>query len=269
MFAASAGTAYTLSCYAEEAQNGDVAPDCAIYICGDNACSSPSQLTTSYLYYSYVFTDSSSEDSAVATFSIRCVGSAFVGIDNVTVLADQSSLSSISSSTAGPQTVTATTYIPTTVYSTVTEYANQTQIQTETTSNVDTLTTRDVVSTTVHDTITQYANQTQTATQTETETTQSIGTLTTSEVISTTVISTDYETTTIVQNITASETLTSIGTFSVRLCNLVRPPHWPIKSDCDDRRFPALTWNWLSYWRLCSEHETGSRMPSVTFITSD
>ncbi|KAK4954242.1 hypothetical protein LTR10_007672 [Elasticomyces elasticus] len=83
-FSASAGTVYTLEAYASESQHGASAPDCALTICGDDDCSPPSALSGSYEMYSYMHTAPNS-GSALATFSIRCALSAYVGLDNITV----------------------------------------------------------------------------------------------------------------------------------------------------------------------------------------
>ena len=118
-FAATAGATCELSAYATEAQNGDSHPDCAVKICGDTSCGSSEALTASYQLYSYQNTLGSSESSAMATLSIQCADSAYVALDNITVMASNAS--------AAPNTIPMAT-------TTVTHYITRTQTLLQTAS---------------------------------------------------------------------------------------------------------------------------------------
>lgn len=108
-FAATAGVSCTLGAYAIQASNGGSSPNCDITICEEGTCGASDPLTASYVQYSYVFTPASSEDS-VATFSISCPGSAYVGLDNIAVVS-----SAMIPSVSGGQTTTITQFATTTL----------------------------------------------------------------------------------------------------------------------------------------------------------
>ena len=84
-FSAVTGGIYNLSAIAADAQNGDSSPNCALTICGGNMCGPSNPISTSFAGYSYAFHSASDAASQVATFSIQCVGQAYVALDNVTV----------------------------------------------------------------------------------------------------------------------------------------------------------------------------------------
>jgi len=90
-FAASAGTVYTLSAFAADAQNGDTTPDCALTICGDDSCGPSTPLTSDYSPYPYQYYAGLTETSAIATFSVQCAQSAYAALVNVTVVSNSAS----------------------------------------------------------------------------------------------------------------------------------------------------------------------------------
>ncbi|KAK4549166.1 hypothetical protein LTR36_007624 [Oleoguttula mirabilis] len=100
-FTATAGVSYTLSAYAADAQNGASVPDCSLIICGDGNCGAGVPISTTYSQYSYQYTAGFSEAGTVATFSVSCAQSAYVALDNVTVM----------SNTAGSSSALATTTV--------------------------------------------------------------------------------------------------------------------------------------------------------------
>ena len=105
-FAASAGTSYTLSAFAAQAQMGDTAPACSITICSDSTCGPSTALTAQYSPYSFQYDAGVTESGAIATFSVECPQSAYVALDNVTVIASNAPAVSMS-----PLTTTITQYI--------------------------------------------------------------------------------------------------------------------------------------------------------------
>lgn len=105
-FGATAGTSYTLSAYAAQAQMGDTAPACSITICGDSTCGPSTALTVQYAAYSYQYNAGVTESGAIATFSVECHQSAYVALDNVTVTAGNASAVSMS-----PLTTTVIQYV--------------------------------------------------------------------------------------------------------------------------------------------------------------
>jgi len=135
-FSAVAGGVYNLSAYAADAQNGDSAPNCALSICADSMCGPSQPITTSFVQYSHSYNAQANYVSQVATFSIQCVGQAYVALDNVTVantytppttsnaaspsLGASSGSSSSSRSRASVRTVTTSIYLTTTSYATQT-----------------------------------------------------------------------------------------------------------------------------------------------------
>jgi hypothetical protein len=93
-FAATSGTAYTLSAFAEESQNGANSPDCSVSICGDSDCGPAAPLTLAYSPYYFQYVSELTESNGIATFSVQCAQSAYVALDNVTVVANGASASS-------------------------------------------------------------------------------------------------------------------------------------------------------------------------------
>ena len=105
-FVATAGSSYTLSAYAAQAQNGDTAPACSITICRDSTCGPSTAITSQYSPYSYQFNAGVTETGAVATFSVSCPQSAYVALDNVTV-----STGSLAAVSLAPITTTIIQYV--------------------------------------------------------------------------------------------------------------------------------------------------------------
>ncbi|KAK3706610.1 hypothetical protein LTR37_012619 [Vermiconidia calcicola] len=128
-FNASAGSTYALSAYAAQAPNGETSPICSITICVGQSCGSKTRLTTSYSRYSYQYTALSSDSSAIATFSIECDLSAYVALDDLTVLTSDAGTGGGPSS---PAPATVTRYI--TRMQTVQQSQNQVAVQTRTTT---------------------------------------------------------------------------------------------------------------------------------------
>lgn len=84
-FSSVAGGIYNLSASAANAQNGNTPPNCALRICASGQCGAPQTLDTSFRPYYFVYNAQSTASSDIATFSIQCVGPAYVGLDNVGV----------------------------------------------------------------------------------------------------------------------------------------------------------------------------------------
>lgn len=84
-FSSVAGGIYNLSAVAAMAQNGDTPPSCALSICARGGCGEPQPIGTSFQPYYYIYNAQSTSSSDIATFSIRCAGPAYVGLDNVAV----------------------------------------------------------------------------------------------------------------------------------------------------------------------------------------
>ncbi|THW06570.1 hypothetical protein D6D26_01470 [Aureobasidium pullulans] len=126
IFAASAGTSYTLTAWAAVVITGNDKPDCSMTICGNNYCSSPFPLTTSYIGFSYNYQSLVDESDAVATFQVQCASSAYVALDDISVT-NNLLAASASSAQAIP---TATT----TVFRTETVVQSQILTQIETTT---------------------------------------------------------------------------------------------------------------------------------------
>ncbi|KAK5741758.1 hypothetical protein LTR17_003749 [Elasticomyces elasticus] len=131
-FTAVAGGVYSLSAYAADAQNGDSPPNCAIAICADDTCGPSQPISTSFMQYSYTYNSTRDAASQVATFSIQCIGQAYVALDNVTVsalyvppsasasLASAQAAASSSTRRASVRTVTTSIFFTTTAYATMT-----------------------------------------------------------------------------------------------------------------------------------------------------
>lgn len=109
LFSTDAGTSYSINAHAADAQNGDVAPDCTITICGQGDCSPAFPLTTKYALYTYPYYATSSTNDTVATFSIQCSSAAYIGLDDVSIVANAATVSSSQA------------------YMTVTQYVTQTR----------------------------------------------------------------------------------------------------------------------------------------------
>lgn len=129
-FAAVAGTSYQLSAYAAQAQNGATPPACSIQICGDTTCGASTALTAQYSPYTYQYNAGVTNAGAVATFSVSCPQSAYVALDNVTVVAGTAAAASL-----------------TPITTTVIQYVTRTQsiqgaTQTETTRQIGTPSTQ-------------------------------------------------------------------------------------------------------------------------------
>ncbi|KAK5759122.1 hypothetical protein LTS12_010730 [Elasticomyces elasticus] len=135
-FTAVAGGVYSLSAYAADAQNGDSPPNCAIGICADDMCGPSQPISMSFMQYSYTYNSTRDAASQVATFSIQCIGQAYVALDNVTVsalyvppsaqgassasLASAPAAASSSTRRASVRTVTTSIFFTTTAYATLT-----------------------------------------------------------------------------------------------------------------------------------------------------
>ncbi|KAK5728351.1 hypothetical protein LTR15_001486 [Elasticomyces elasticus] len=134
-FTAVAGGVYSLSAYAADAQNGDSPPNCAIGICADDMCGPSQPISMSFMQYSYTYNSTRDAASQVATFSIQCIGQAYVALDNVTVsalyvppsaqgasspsLASAQAAASSSTRRASVRTVTTSIFFTTTAYATL------------------------------------------------------------------------------------------------------------------------------------------------------
>ncbi|KAF7192237.1 hypothetical protein HII31_06269 [Pseudocercospora fuligena] len=140
VYAANAGSSYTFSAYAAQAQNGDVAPQCSLTICGNVACSAAFPLTASYSQYSYQYTAQSTRQDATATFIVQCAQAAYVALDSVSVVANtpgssgqatQTVTQTITPSTGGRPTQTVTQTVDRTVTATL-QQGPSTLVQTAT-----------------------------------------------------------------------------------------------------------------------------------------
>lgn len=88
-FSTVSGTEYHLSAAAIMAQNGASPPSCTINICATNSdCSGASPLATNYTTYPYNYLARISANYTVATFSIACLGPAYVGLDEISIIAN-------------------------------------------------------------------------------------------------------------------------------------------------------------------------------------
>lgn len=204
-FSSIAGGVYNLSASAAMGQNGNTPPSCILSICVETMCSPSYPLTTAFSTYTYTYNSPSTASSQAGIFSIKCLGQAYVGLDNVRVdpvFVPQPTPSPASSPIPASPTPSnagtssggsaaapgASSGPPSSVYT-------PRSVRTVTTSIFSILTT------------TAYATQT----LTQTESTQAFGTLTTRQVEPTTILTTQFETATSLQNVTVSDvqTLTS------------------------------------------------------------
>ena len=160
LFSSVAGGIYNLSAAATMAQNGDTPPSCMLSICVESMCGPSYPLKTTFETYVYTYNSPSTVNNQAGVFSIRCVGQAYVGLDNVRVdpvfvpqPSPSSSIPGVSgSSGAGLSTASTGTGIRPSVSSS-TGASARASVRTVTTSILSTYTT------------TEYA--TQTLTQTE------------------------------------------------------------------------------------------------------
>lgn len=202
-FATIAGDTYNLSAYAQQAQNGPNPPDCSIRLCVYDSCSSSAPLRTRiYQQYYYLFSATSDDDSALATFSITCVGNAYVALDSIAIVdipppSDGSAPPSDGSTppSSGASATAAGSDGGSVSLSTLSDGS----VRTVTRTIVRTRTTSAIVYTAVYYTTTQYI----------TSTYRSDNTYTTDR--PTTVVSTAFATATSVQNLTVSAIVTSIS----------------------------------------------------------
>ncbi|KAL2032295.1 hypothetical protein VTO58DRAFT_105467 [Aureobasidium pullulans] len=200
-FATIAGDTYNLSAYAQQAQNGPNPPDCSIRLCVYDSCSSPAPLRTRvYQQYYYLFSATSDDDSALATFSITCVGNAYVALDSIAIVdipppSDGSAPPSDDSvpPSSGASATAAASDGGSVSLSTLSDGS----VRTVTRTIVRTRTTSAIVSTAIYYTTTQYI----------TSTYRSDNTYTTDR--PTIVVSTAFATATSVQNLTVSAIVTS------------------------------------------------------------
>lgn len=193
-----AGHTYNVTAYAQQAQNGANLPQCSISICVYNSCSAPASLVTGvwqqyYYLYLATFVD---DDSATATFSITCVGDAYVGLDNVAIIDipppdSSTSASPTDGSNSGSSAPSGSSVSLTTLPGGSVRTVTRTIVRTRTTSAI--------VSTAVYYTTTQVSYVVSTY--------QSDNTYTTYQ--PTTLVSTAYATATSLQNITVSAIVTS------------------------------------------------------------
>jgi hypothetical protein len=209
-FATINGDTYNVSAYAQQAQNGASPPNCSITICVYNSCSTPALLQTgTWQQYYYLYLATYDDDSAPATFSITCVGNAYVGLDSIAIVdippPDSSpsaqptygGTASTSSNSAAPGTATdgsmSMTMLP------------GGSVRTVTRTIVRTRTTSAVVSTAIYYTTTQISYVVSTYESDNTYTTQR----------PTTVVSTAYATATSYQTFTVSAVVTSTGKWTL------------------------------------------------------
>lgn len=108
-FSTISGTEYQLSAAAIMAQNGPSPPSCTINIYATNSdCSGPSPLTTNYTTCSYTYLAEASANYTVATFSIACLGPAYVGLDEISIIANSRDAGDTTPPTNGDYSGTAT-----------------------------------------------------------------------------------------------------------------------------------------------------------------
>lgn len=203
-FATINGDTYNVSAYAQQAQNGANPPNCSLTICVYNSCSTPALLQTgTWQQYYYLYLATYDDDSAPATFSITCVGNAYVGLDSISIVdippPDTSAsaqptdggTSSVASSGAAPATGSDGPMSMTTL--------PDGSVRTVTRTIVRTRTTSAVVSTAIYYTTTQISYVVSTY--------QSDNTYTTLQ--PTTLVSTAYATATSYQTFTVSAVVAS------------------------------------------------------------
>ena len=85
LFSSVTGGIYNLSATATMAQIGDTPPSCALSICVENMCGPSYPLGTTFDTYTYTYNSPSTVNNQAGVFSIRCLGQAYVGLDNVRV----------------------------------------------------------------------------------------------------------------------------------------------------------------------------------------
>ena len=193
-----------MSAYAQQAQNGASAPNCSITICVYNSCSSPALLQTgTWQQYYYLYLATYDDDSAPATFSITCVGNAYVGLDSVSIVDIPPPDTSTSAQPAGGSAPSAASNGATPVTGSDGSMSMTTlpdgSVRTVTRTIVRTRTTSAIVSTAIYYTTTQISYVVSTY--------QSDNTYTTLQ--PTTLVSTAYATATSYQTFTVSAVVTS------------------------------------------------------------
>lgn len=216
-FATIAGDTYNLSAYAQQAQNGPNRPDCSIRLCVYDSCSSPAPLRTRvYQQYYYLFSATSDDDSALATFSITCVGNAYVALDSIAIVdIPPPSVGSAppSDGSVPPSSGASATAAASDGGSVSLSTLSDGSVRTVTRTIVRTRTTSAIVSTAIYYTTTQYI----------TSTYRSDNTYTTDR--PTTVVSTAFATATSVQNLTVSAIVTSISKLKT---SALASSHFPL-----------------------------------------
>jgi hypothetical protein len=85
LFSSVAGGVYNLGAAATMAQNGDTSPSCMLSICVESMCGPSYSLTTVFETHVYTYNAPSTVNNQAGVFSIRCIGQAYVGLDNVRV----------------------------------------------------------------------------------------------------------------------------------------------------------------------------------------
>lgn len=192
-----AGDTYNVTAYAQQAQNGPNPPDCSISICVYDSCSAPASLATGvWQQYYYLCLATYDDDAANATFSITCVGNAYVGLENVAIVDipppdNSASASPTDGSNSGSSAPSGSSVSLTTLPGGSVRTVTRTIVRTRTTSAV--------VSTAVYYTTTQVSYVVSTYESDNTYTTYQ----------PTTLVSTAYATATSFQNITVSAIVTS------------------------------------------------------------
>ncbi|KAK3641775.1 hypothetical protein LTR56_011102 [Elasticomyces elasticus] len=113
------GVGYTVGGMARDAPSSGTSPNCTLMICVDDVCGELDTLTTNWALYSF--------DTAVllagnttAIFAFVCTGQAYVGLDDISAVAD--GLGASSSAAPGMQTITSTVMGTTTLFATQTQY---------------------------------------------------------------------------------------------------------------------------------------------------
>jgi hypothetical protein len=212
-FATINGDTYNVSAYAQQAQNGANPPNCSITICVYNSCSTPALLQTgTWQQYYYLYLATYDDDSAPATFSITCVGNAYVGLDSVAIVdipppdtstsaqpTDSGGTSSASNNGVSPASATDGSMSMTTLPGGSVRTVTRTIVRTRTTSAV--------VSTAIYYTTTQISYVVSTYESDNTYTTQQ----------PTTIVSTVYATATSYQTFTVSAVVTSTSKWILGL----------------------------------------------------
>ena len=192
-----AGDTYNVTAYAQQAQNGANPPQCSISICVYNSCSAPASLVTGvWQQYYYLYLATFDDDAATATFSITCVGDAYVGLDNVAIIDipppdSSTSASPMDGSNSGSSAPSGSSVSLTTLPGGSVRTVTRTIVRTRTTSAI--------VSTAVYYTTTQVSYIVSTYESDNTYTTYQ----------PTTFVSTAYATATSLQNVTVSAIVTS------------------------------------------------------------